>query len=1129
MLGRQLFALLFTYWVTADALCLVALRFLQPADRRSRLEVFLLTRALGPLLVSWILFHLLVLFPHRGPSFYVATTLTTFALFALVGRTQIGSLANVYVEVWKALPLCWPHSRTGKMLLGLALTLAGFIVFIGITYPIVEGDALGFTTEARLIYRDLGFDHYPTTTADPQTGYYYLTFQTPCLQSLYVWFFLLTGTSQHDVLLRTVAPLYSLYCALILFWVLYQRSRSAETALWGVVALLAIPVFVVHSYLNTQDPHRIVLAFGALLGLAALVRAPTWNNAVVLGILLGFTVYAHFFGLLTAGVVLALYLVLGRDGLRRKLATLCIAGIVAAPFTSLYYYAFATAHPPHSVAAGESSTPTDMDRSAADRAARHFATTPTKSASTETANEWLMAKRGQAGRLNRYLFGVLLPFTGIEWFGFFFWFFAVALVRWLREQDKTPLEVIMAWTAIVCLGVILSGVSTLSWSNPRYTGTLAPLVAYFTGTLAATWWRRHEGRQWLRVALLLVVFLVPLGITTCVRGAKVGITNPGNFYENLHSTRWLQATFDHPVASLHVLWSRYLGFRKTLKYSRASDHMKLLNAHDYFRAVDYMNCCTPPKATGLVIGRETYYFYYAQRRGASVLDPALTPFRGATQALEACQLLLGKGIDYVLIDSYHSTNPWYFRTQVAAILQDPTLATLEFEAGTARVFHLSCGRQTGGSAGRDGTPAPPQAASTKEEHTAAAAGAPALVAYYNGNNVATTYQIGRADLSRDGAAWVRHPRNPLVTAAGPWWDYGEVFHPFPVQVDGIVYLYYIGSRMVTGRQIVLATSTDGGVTFRSAADPALRKGPAGSWDGNGLWFPFVMYDADDADTARRWKLWYAGDGDHIERIGYAYSSDGIAWVKFSGNPVLAPGDSGAWDDHITEAPVIVHAGGTWYMYYAGCQAANHAGHRCQVGLATAPRPEGPYTKVQGGTGGPLLARRAAAAQMLTNDTLAGWRIVSVPDSSVFEVNEPVMIGDDDTYPFMSRIASVDSPVRLTLRDMVTDDFTSTEAAGVRSVFYQSVDPAFVYHDGARWRMIVTGFQEFNDKGYLTEHGGYATSPTLYGPWSYDMSRGVLIEPTPGTWDYRSAENIRIMYTAAPTATAGAAPTPTPHD
>ncbi|HXQ23530.1 MAG TPA: hypothetical protein VN812_17765, partial [Candidatus Acidoferrales bacterium] len=406
---------------------------------------------------------------------------------------------------------------------------------------------------------------------------------------------------------------------------------------------------------------------------------------------------------------------------RGRFATLCIAGIVAAPFSSLYFYTLAREQPQSTVVGRKDTTvptvPYAGDRSAGDRVVRNFVTTPgEKSAATrlgqkfettgavvDPVNEWLMARRGQGGVVKRYLFGVLLPFTGVEWFGFFFWFFAVALVRWVRQRDKSVLETIMAWSAVAYVGVVLSGVSILSWSNPRYTGTLAPVIAYFTGTFAAGWWQRDGRRQRRRrVVGLLVLFLVPLGVITCVRGAKVGITNPGDFYENLHSTRWLWATVDDPLGSLHTLWDRYFGFRKTVRYAWASDSEKLLNSHDYFRAVDYMNCCTAPDASGLVIGRETYYFYYARRRGVAVVAPDLFAFRVEKDPSAACKLLQRRGIDYVLIDSYYSTNPWFLDTPLAAILRDSELATLVFEAGTAQVHHLTCGRATGGSAASGG-------------------------------------------------------------------------------------------------------------------------------------------------------------------------------------------------------------------------------------------------------------------------------------------------------------------------------------------------------------------------------------------------------------------------------------------
>ena len=687
----QLLAFLFTYWVASDVVCLVALRFLRPADRDSSWEIFLLTRGLGPIVISWLVFQLLLFAPQCRPSVYIAGVLSVFALGGGLGRRQFAELARIYGGVWHALPRCWPRTASGRVLLIVALALAVFMLSIGIGFPIVASDSLGFAIEARLIYRDLSFAHYPPLVADALTGYYYPTFQVPCLQSLYVWFFLLTRTTDIDILLRTVAPVYALYCGLMVFWVLFRRTRNVDTALWGVIALLALPVFIVHSYMNNQDAHRIYFSFCVLLCLTTLLQSATKANAVALGVFVGFAIYAHFFGLVTAAVVLALYTLLSQQPLRMRLARLLLVVLVAAPLSGFDHYVVSTRN---------------AEQTLAGRVLRQFGVTratpadapgaDVSAAPSNRGDDWLLSRRGQGGgAFKQWVFGVLQPFTGIEWFGAFFWLLVVALLYWGRRSEKTRLETVMAWTAVAYLAVVLSGVRTLSWSNPRYAGTLAPIVAYFTGLLAVTLHRQGFGRgdatrASVRLVALIVVFVVPLTLTTCVRGAKVGITNPGDFYEQLHSTAWIRAGVRDPLGSLRTLFERYFGGLQTVRYAWASDHEKLLHAHDYFRAVDYMNRNTPADATGLVIGREAYYFYYAERHGASLADPQLGSVWLKTDPVEVCAELVGRGIHYVLIDSFYQNHPSYVGTQLPAIVGDSALATLVFEAGTARVYRLSC-------------------------------------------------------------------------------------------------------------------------------------------------------------------------------------------------------------------------------------------------------------------------------------------------------------------------------------------------------------------------------------------------------------------------------------------------------
>jgi len=63
-------------------------------------------------------------------------------------------------------------------------------------------------------------------------------------------------------------------------------------------------------------------------------------------------------------------------------------------------------------------------------------------------------------------------------------------------------------------------------------------------------------------------------------------------------------------------------------------------------------------------------------------------------------------------------------------------------------------------------------------------------------------------------------------------------------------------------------------------------------------------------------LYYAGDNIGNREIGYANSSDGFNWTKYSGNPILSPGSAGSWDDkEVFWTPGVEKINGTYWVYY----------------------------------------------------------------------------------------------------------------------------------------------------------------------------------------------------------------------
>jgi predicted GH43/DUF377 family glycosyl hydrolase len=110
--------------------------------------------------------------------------------------------------------------------------------------------------------------------------------------------------------------------------------------------------------------------------------------------------------------------------------------------------------------------------------------------------------------------------------------------------------------------------------------------------------------------------------------------------------------------------------------------------------------------------------------------------------------------------------------------------------------------------------------------------------------------------------------------------------------------------------------------FRKLA-VVLDRGEVGSWDAAGVAFPSVLYDR----RLLKFRMWYSGFDSSRWRIGYAVSNDGVTWFRHP-EPVLPLGDSGAWDSESVLAPCVVADGDTLRMWYTG----EAAGSR-QIGYA----------------------------------------------------------------------------------------------------------------------------------------------------------------------------------------------------
>lgn len=217
---------------------------------------------------------------------------------------------------------------------------------------------------------------------------------------------------------------------------------------------------------------------------------------------------------------------------------------------------------------------------------------------------------------------------------------------------------------------------------------------------------------------------------------------------------------------------------------------------------------------------------------------------------------------------------------------------------------------------------------------------------------ATTYRILYATMSLSSLVHTKQPgRNGAVLdVTASKFDSAGVQDGIALLDSGTYYMWYSGSANGTVWKFGCATSTDGITwTKQNSGNAVLDLGTSGKFDDTSLDIKCVIKDG------ATYKMWYSGlkASDSKYRIGYATSSDGITWSRYTGSltgsSVLDVNASSGFDDGGVSAPSVVKVGSTYYMWYVGLTGSTH-----RIGLATSP--DGTtWTRVAGnGTGSCVL-------------------------------------------------------------------------------------------------------------------------------------------------------------------------------
>lgn len=384
------------------------------------------------------------------------------------------------------------------------------------------------------------------------------------------------------------------------------------------------------------------------------------------------------------------------------------------------------------------------------------------------------------------------------------------------------------------------------------------------------------------------------------------------------------------------------------------------------------------------------------------------------------------------------------------------------------------------------------------------------VGLYNGTIDFDLYKINTC-WSPDGKRFKRYLSGPVITT-GSGWKSNTVKDPCLLW-DGTQYVCYYAAQNASAKyQIGRATSSDLVTWSDYGSNPVISLGTSGAFDDDGCSFPWV--EIDTSEPSKKFKLWYAGlkASDSKQRIGYAYSSDGLSFTKVG--QVLDVGTSGQWDNIACAPGTVRKIGSTWYMLYQG-RKTSAAPYSWQTGIVTFSDPEGSYTK---GSSNPILTNLSSissATQTLSATTSAGSRTVTLPNTVAFVSRQAIALFNGSSTEEDNRVLTIDSGTQLTL-EMPVDVSFSSGTAVARPPSYNSIIIRSVNQlENNTWEAWGTAFQVFADlsTSFNREQACRFTASAIDGTWTVDTIAGQIfwLEDT-GQFDRFSRENPSIMLT-----------------
>ena len=286
-----------------------------------------------------------------------------------------------------------------------------------------------------------------------------------------------------------------------------------------------------------------------------------------------------------------------------------------------------------------------------------------------------------------------------------------------------------------------------------------------------------------------------------------------------------------------------------------------------------------------------------------------------------------------------------------------------------------------------------------------------------GGTTSSSNAIGVATASAITGPYTDFGAAVLSPSAAGLWDSRRVGEPSVIFQSGQWVMAYMGEDSDIAYQesekIGIATAPAAtGPWTRAAGNPKIDFGTSGEWDDALIADPHLFFY-----NGYYWIMYVGGPVAALTgpgQQGLAYATDPTGtWTRYSGNPVLSVGASGAWDDQFVFRGGLLFEDGIWSGVYTGYDGANFKGGNFTLNIASEAESSTPVagdieitdtggyfdsTEVEGALqeiGADLeglVAESGAVGEILVSDTPAGTPII-FGDLLLNEAETDLLYGD----------------------------------------------------------------------------------------------------------------------------------------